>query len=784
VSEYRTAIRAVAIEMLVNRRMEPSWAEIKNWFNAQSQSDNLCAFRQIAQCSEIVQLSEKSGIERIKFRHDRVRAWLLTDAITERLRARQIDESTLSDPFFADVIGAALADPSISSEDILKIQALNPLALFYALKSCSLISPARNTAIPAAINEWLSSEQLFDRNNKTLRYAALQVLSETEGPNVINFTKKFRDNPFSALSARFRNGDMTAGIQLCQYMEPGVGSPWRDYQIEHAKLRFGRSLIQKVDEILKGPELSKATRSGALRLAGHLADPLLGNALSCCWALDTNRIECLADYLWAAAECCGVEPEKLLGPVCDTWAALPSGRADNDRPSTKDDLAADHISWAFNRTLPTPALRYFIDRANNEDLRGPITYMLRAVDHPDAVEFIAHQLAVISQRIEGTDSFSIHLSLFKNHWKRKRSDTGKGMSSASRKRLQQLWRCVENDKYLRIQAFELWAATLESDDLKLLNAIDTSQPLANKILRARLERGDQSAIPAFIEKLQDDEWGNWWQLGKHIWADELTAALDEALQKRGAEIPLEWYCGYKLDFIIANLFPTLNASTAEQLLTKHWKHLRFTRKYVQNALYIASPTSIELAEEAISSCPEPRKLLEHLHFQLGVKVSDHPGVNNIRQFEVLIPYLDYLDSMDIYFIWEHCNDRNWFEFRRTHLDSRLEERWRKDTLLDKTDFFEKLDVIIQKSGAYWRIEDLIDEYLKQGEQVAQIFEFLREWLNKHRTIAALEVVAAAIIHVGKREDLNLLNIEGIEPSDQAKAIIRDACFGVKLRSLS
>ncbi|MGZ8221586.1 MAG: hypothetical protein ACXWT0_08070 [Methylobacter sp.] len=535
---------------------------------------------------------------------------------------------------------------------------------------------------------------------------------------------------------------------------------------------------------MKYPELSKATRSGAVRLAGHLADPSLGDALSCCWASDTNRIECLADYLWAAAECCGVEPEKLLGPVCDTWAELPSERADSGRRSPRDGLAADHLSWAFNRNLPTPALLYFIDRAKSEELRGPITYMLRAVDHPDAVEFIAHQLAVIRQSIEGTDSSSIHLSLFKNHWKRKRSDTGKGMSSASRKRLQQLWLCVENDKYLRIQAFELWAATLESDDLKLLNAIDTTEPLANKILRARLERGDQSAIPAFIEKLQDDEWGNWWQLGRHIWADELTAALDEALQKRGAEIPLEWYCEHKLDFIIADLFPTLNTSTAEQLLTKHWKHLIFNGKYVQNALYIASPTSIDLAEEAISSCPEPRKLLEHLHFQLGIKVFDHPGVNNIRQFEVLIPYLDYLDSIDIYFIWEHCNDRGWFEFRRTYLDSRLEERWRKETLIDKTDFFEKLDVIIQKSDAYWRIEHLIDKYLKQGEQVAQIFELLCEWLNRHRTIAALEVVAAAIIHTGKRSDINLLNIDGIEPSDQAESIRRDTCFAVYLRSLS
>ncbi|MCK9635776.1 MAG: hypothetical protein M0R41_05830 [Methylobacter tundripaludum] len=782
VSEYRTAIRAVALEMLSNRRMEPSWAEIKNWLNAQS--DYLSAFRQVFQCAEIIQFNDKCGIEQIAFRHDRVRAWLLTDAIAEQLQIGSMDDSALSDPFFADVIGAALTETNVPSEAILKIQALNPLALFYALKNCRLTSHKQSTAKLTAINQWLTSPNLFDRSNNALRYAALQVLSETESQHVIELTKKFRDDSFPSMMARFRNGDVSAGVQLCCCVEPGVDAPWKDYQIEHAKLRFGSSLIQKVDEVLKQSDLSKGMRCGALRLAGHLADPSLGNSISICWSIDSNKIEYLADYLWAAAECCGDNHKQLLEAVCDVWAQLPINSVEDDSFSPRDNLAADNISWAFNKALPETALHYFIERANSEDLRWPITCMLRGVDHPDAVAFIAQELAALSRIREEADFFSPFFSHAKSNWKRKQRGTGKGMSSASRQKLQQLWLSTENDKYLRIQAFELWAATLESDDLKLLNAIDTNEPLANKILRARLERGDQSAIPAFIEKLQDDEWGNWWQLGKHIWADELTVELDVALQKRGAEVPLEWYSGHKLDFIIAGLFPTLNASTAEQLLIKHWKHLRFTGKYVQNALYIASPTSIELAEEAISSCPEPRKLLEHLHFQLGIKVFDHPGVNNIRQFEVLIPYLDYLNSMDIHFIWEHCNDRGWFEFRRTYLDSRLEERWRKETLIDKTDFFEKLDVIIQKSDAYWRIEHLIDKYLKQGEQVAQIFELLREWLNRHRTIVALEVVAAAIIHSGERSDINILNIDRIEPSDQAEAIRKDTCFAVYLRSLS
>ena len=31
------------------------------------------------------------------------------------------------------------------------------------------------------------------------------------------------------------------------------------------------------------------------------------------------------------------------------------------------------------------------------------------------------------------------------------------------------------------------------------------------------------------------------------------------------------------------------------------------------------------------------------------------------QIEALVPYLDHLSELDIYHLWEECNDRGWFE---------------------------------------------------------------------------------------------------------------------------
>lgn len=781
-TDYRIALRVVASAMLKNHRIDPSWEEIREWLN--TQPENFSAFRQITQSTEIVRLNDKGGIERIEFRHDRVRAWLLTDTIAQLLQAGRMEDAILSEPFFSEVIGAALADPNTPIEAVERLKSSNTLALFYALKAFKVARHENHNSVLKMIELWLAEESTHGRANSTLRWVALQVLSGIESPSVLEITSRFRDRSQSALIARFRNGDLNAGIQLCLDLEPGVGAPWRDSLIEHAKLQFGEVLIQNVDELLKRNSISKDIRRGGLRLAGHLADPVLSDSIAICWTADPNRIENLADYLWAAAECCGDNPSKLLGPVCEAWAALPSTSSQNGLPSPRDDLAADHISWAFNKTLPTPALRYFIDRASDDDLRWPITYMLRSIDHPDAVEFIAHELAAISRRIEGTDLFSCSLMLFKNNWKRRQADTGKGMSSVSRKRLQELWGCAENDKHLRSQAFKLWATTSEPDDVKLLQVFDATESLVDEVLRARLERGDNTAIPTFLEKLRMDKWGNWWQLGRHIWSDELTNALDEAFQNRSTEEQWSWGVNHTLDHITSELLTRLKSLIAERLLKKHWHHLCFSPCFVQAALYVATPISCDLARESISQCPDPGKMLEHIHFQLGIKIIGHPGITDIRQLEVLVPYLEYIAPMDIHFIWDYCNSRGWFEFRRMHLDNRLQGQWGRHAFADKAEIFSELDKEVANKHTAYRVRFWIDDYIKQGEQHIKIFDLLREWAEERHTIAALEVVAEAIVYAGKRADIDLLHFDGIEPREQAEAIIANTRFAVQLRSLS
>src|SRR5208282_6676998 len=299
--------------------------------------------------------------------------------------------AVVGEPYFAEVIGGLVARRHVRADFVSRVRTENPLALFYALHLLTETVSDLYRHIVTAIEEWLSDPSAWKPSNQRLRWEALAVLAQTDGPDVIRLVSLLRAPTWTAWQARLRNGDFLGGIELCATLEPGTGAVWRDIQIEHAKHKFGRTLGRKLDELLRRYDLNAQTRVGMLRLAGHMADPALGDAIATCWALDPEREQHLADYLWACAECCGTDAERYLQAVCEAWAALPTSKDGEKTALTRDSLAADHVRWAFRRWVPREAIGYLVKRAQCEDLRWPITYMLGEIDDPVAVRFVVRE---------------------------------------------------------------------------------------------------------------------------------------------------------------------------------------------------------------------------------------------------------------------------------------------------------------------------------------------------------------------------------------------------------
>jgi hypothetical protein len=784
-ADFRQALRTLAEEMLNHRRIDLAWSDISEWPGIQG--ERLRLISRAAHHGELLAFSGTSDAQRLAFRHDRVRDWLLADAAAYLDQQDRLNDAILSEPYFAEVIGAALVFGCPKAGFLDRVARANPLALFHALKYWGQLRLAERDAVLKAINEWLALPSTNCRSNTHLRWEALVTLAETDSSDVPALARRFPDRITSSELARLRNGDLSGGIELCAQIEPGVGAPWRDIQIEHAKLRYGRNLARALGDVLDRKELSYSEKSGALRLAGHFANSSLAPSIERCWLSDDGRAEQLADYLWAFAQCCADDPVRYLKPVCDVWASLPD-EPPEDEPK-KDwvvpprvEVGADHLRWAFRRWPPTAALDYLVERGAQPELAWPMTCMLRGIDHPSVVRFIVHELAETEKKLEGTDRFSHFAMSAASDWRRDQEREGRSMSQASRTALREIWLDTGRDRHSRYHAFKLWAVTIDPLDKDLLRGITETEKLGDQILWHRLCIGDTQAIPALIEKLSaNGELSYWWQSGRHIWSPELTETLGKWLERRRSQKAWVWGEETDTDWITSEMVMRLPESEGESLLLKNWDHLQFSPRFVQAALYLATPHLKGAADSAIKACPKPADLLKFISQHFGIRTTDRTGVSRPEQIRALSPYLDLMSDSDIRRFWGVCNEQGWFDLRRELLDPHVQLPFDGDVWESK-DPAAAFDKFIAEKPPY-PVSYWIDRQIETGNAWPKILAALKTWFDERKSIEALQIVATALQHRGTRQDLAVLRIYETMPEDASRQLIANTEFAVRRRTL-
>lgn len=780
VADYQGSLRSLAQEMLNHRALTPSWSDILSWFGTSNATTS--TLRHLTAQGEIIRLPVGTGSDRLAFRHDRVRDVLLASAFATRIKGGSTDDELLRDPFFAEILGSIAAETAASDALISMLERENPLALFYALAKAPQKERPIHAEIVAAISRFLTSAEGKGQSKQHLRWSALYILSQFDSPSTNGIVSLFPEQGWYGWGARFRNGDVNAGLELCARLDLGTTDPRRDRLMEHVRLRYGEKLNAVIVDLLRRTPLSEGARIASIRIASSLADPLLAETIEASWTNDEKRLDHLDDYLIAVAYCCEADPTRYLGPICDAWATLPSEPVEKNGTSERDDLAAHGVRFAFRRQPPLSAIKYLIKRAESDDLRWPITYLLCEVDDPNAVEFTARELAAIQVRTEDSGGFSPFLSAIPDRWSRHADRGANSMSPPSKDRLLTLWSNTANEKALRQQAFRLWAAARADRDLEILRSIGPSEILFDRALFARLERGDRTAIPALEEKLRGESEAYWWQAGRYLWSEQLTHALDESLIRRGTHVERGWHQeATNADWIIPEMMTRLPPSVAEGILLKHWDHLRFSNNYIHAALYTATPALASLVAEAMAECPDPIKAMAHIDQHYGLGRVGREGVTRIAQVESLVPYLHLLSELAVMHFWDVCNTQGWLDFRRTHLDSLLKNS-RYSKLLGEEHAFKALDDMIEKDRVY-TLDAWIGRNLKAGITLDVLMQLLGKWLLAHQNIASLVLVANGIAQFGHRKHLSLLDATVIEPKDQAAAVLEDAEFAVKRRTL-
>lgn len=776
-TDLETAVNALMSEMLQRRHVNPTWREVQVWLG---EGDELKALRALVTRGGVLRLNKGSGLEVIEARHDRVLHSLLANVIVIQMKL-DLQVSYLSDPYFAEFVGTGASLAELDPADLQVLMRSSPLVAFYAFKHAVL--HGRNYAAQAAraIEEWIHMEPTRARTLFTRRARGLQILSEIDSPVVLELTSKFpQDDLHQPLfEARFRNGDIGAGLDWLTEYPFEVNFGGRRELVNHVRGKYGSGLVQAVEKVLVAPSSTLRARRGALYLAGYLADPALAKAIRIAWQLVESTERDMEAFLWAAAQACGDEAATTLGPVCDAWEALPERDNTVSDELNRTSLAAYGISWKFRDHVPRAALPYFVERARqSEALKWPITYMLRGIDDPVAVQHEVEYLAERSRQTEGTSGIVDHF--LKDEWRRLTEEDGREMSEESKQCLLNLAIDPKNDSHLRKRAFSLWEVSVSAGDLAVARAIKAGDILHDTAVWTRVRRRDLTVIPELLEKIKENP-RYWWQAGRYIWADELTASLDAALHRLGDA--LEEKHDEIGEWIFPELVLRLDLVTAERLLLAVWPKVRTLPEFVQVALCLATPKLIELTNAAISEALQPHKLLEHFSFTVGLRTSDRSGFTRLDQLEAVRPHLSLFDEADIVELWEVCNKHNWRQFRKEYLapillafQSPRSARLLMHEHVDMSDLEEELAG--KPSWAYHWME----QQQRNGAEREQLFAALFQWVREKGNAMALAVACKIFSNDATR--LEFARLEEVAVYiDGREAILEKTKFDVFHRTL-
>ncbi|MFA6063721.1 MAG: ATP-binding protein [Gallionella sp.] len=776
-SEIVDAIANLVRRMLKGRRLNPSLREIKDWFLHEPQQ--LDALRLVFKAGNVLRLTPSNGEDILASRHDRVLLSLFSRIIGDDLRNGTLSESYLTDPFFAEAVGSAIVSTQLTADTLNWLMQENPLSLFHAFHLATRNSSQTLQAIIKIVSDWLSTTESHGYRFRSVRFRALQVLAKTDAPEVIALTDLFTDEDRyeSWYQARFRNGDLASGLSLLtMYDSLGVTIKGRPELLTHIFECFGSKLIEPLQKLLTTQDLDSRNKTGSLLLAGYLGAPAFAPAIHDSWMCEDPSHRNLAAYLWTAARCWDSKAANTLELVCNTWAELPDDKDDNYNLS-RSGFAADGISWEFRRYLPLAAIPYFVQRANTDErLAWPITYMMRDFDHPLAVEHVARFLAD-RDRNRQPGMIDIGHSVLLDGWERQQRVHGIQMSAASKTRLLELALDSASDLHLRKSAFRAWEASQSPGDIDQIRQIDKTSDLYEKAIWARARRGDKTVIPQLIELIPKSP-RYWWQAGRYLWSTEMTEALHQSIREatanRDKDTDIEW--------ILSERLMELNQQSGERILLQEWESLKNSSRFVQAALYFATPQLVKLAKEAITQATDPANTLKYVTSHMGWKTYGRKGITRFEQVKLLCDYANLLSENDIYALWEICNERGWTEFRKTHLDENLAQTEHFGKRFSNTIDFSDLDRAnegnVIGATSFW-----IERHTGNGVTLPELMDGLFDWLEKHRTVKALEVIADIFYASARRCDLERLQRYN-ENWPEAAELMTDLVFSIKHRTLN
>lgn len=766
------ALDVLAIGMLDARSLEPSWSRIRSWLDR----DQLDCLRLLLQTGALLRLGDVPTDERLVFRHDRVRDQIRATGLRRLVETRP-DHHALTEPAYAELWGLVLSEPTARPEWVALAAGLNPLGLFHGLAGTALETDQR-ARLGEAAADWLGPDNAVSEKYSHLRWAAQFALTGVEGRDISEIAALFRENTWMTREAAAWNGDMDAVLKTTLSWNPYHLRGRERRLFDHILSRYAEAAYAFVENGLRDPEQTDRWQ-GLLGMAGRLASPRLTPALLEVWERGPRSPGFINAMLWALALCA---PEHL-GPVLDAWSVL--GEEPREHGSTPRGSVGYHLRYGLWSMAGDTARDAFIARAKNPDdpLSWYLANILEGWDHPDAQEAFIRHLArqLATSRAQG--GHGLAASQLGEIWSPDRPMGSLLMSDATLERVQTLWSNPDEDPDVQTVALRLWGYAARPRHLANARALlDPVGPNSSDVVAAliRLEASDApAALDAAIEA--DSSQGYLWQWVRDHWREAYLPFLEKALERRRALKARDPEAQFPGDHALPGVMQWLDDSARERLLVEHWDHLETDHQWIHLALWTATPVTLGLSNRSLRKA-DPAEVLEFLDHDYGLYPASSPSTTELRRLRALEPWLDCLDESAIERLEEHCNRLGWRDWRRSHVDSRLQADERAQWRSRETRRM-ALDGLADEGKRNRHVEFTLKHMVEMEGDFQPILEEIEMWLVGRKDIEALRTACDCIIDSGTRADLPRLQRFRDLAVAHGHDVVDDAIFALKRRSL-
>lgn len=768
--DFRIAVEDFSHDVMKNRELEPEWRTVKQW--SESGSNNLKQLRRLTTQAQLLILLQ-GKTQTISFRHDRLRDYLLALYSFEQITPDEEPPEYLSDPYYHSILGKGVAYFRPPKELLAQLRENNPIALFEALNELDGDSDEYERAVSNEIQRWLDQEGGYQSLLRSSKNEILDILYEVKSDQVLEITNSFWVSPH-ALLARFRNGDLNAGIQYCNtgsLGSPNTNNSQRDSVFDDAAQKWGNQYADTLSDTL--PSIDSQYLVGALRLAGFMGKSELMSGIESCWEENRGNQELLPAFLWAAFRCGIPDYSSVVDEMLSEWVQLPDGDSieRRDDRTYKWDIYFE-LKFSLIRDISKEQTQYLINAIDSfEAIESYILQFLNRIPDPDALEILTRKVGEFKRSSDG--SWYWPMSLL-DPWD-PRTTRGKRLPQESKARMRKIWSNTDERDEVRTVAFRLWAKSAQDNEIGVLVEARQDEIFKNISDYHRLRIGDKSIIRSQPDTILEKS--HYLRQLPNVWCEDSYELVDRALTQVQSDQQ------DSLVYDIGHVLFRIPQADAEKLLAKHWQSVGDNSMCFQAALYTATTRTKELTHKTYRDSNEPSNLFNHLGMHFGFKVFGRAELISQKHLFVLEPYLDDLDEMDLIEIAEKAYELGLDGWSEDCIRPHLSDKWKQHYYPTDEDLIQEFDQLKRSEEVLSNVRGWMMRFDHRTATQTHVFEALDKWLRNDVDVSMYRVASEIIRNWGTREELSIL-YNPSEWSNEMEEIYTDVKLSVEIHSLS